>query len=106
VAVAADFEQIERPPNSAALKLGPRRIRPPPVAGGANGNSAVPGPAYPTMPGFGYSGYYLEAPGYSAQPGFIEEPGTTATPRRAAAAHHRSMYMYAPVQGGGAPRTR
>jgi hypothetical protein len=28
VAVAADFEQIERPPNSAALKLGPRRIRP------------------------------------------------------------------------------
>jgi hypothetical protein len=54
------------------------------------------------MPGFGYSGYYLEAPGYSAQPGFIEEPGTAATPRRAAAAHHRSMYMYAPVQGGGA----
>ena len=77
-----------------------------PVAGGANGNSAVPGPAYPTMPGFGYAGYYLEAPGYSAQPGFIEEPGTTATPRRAAAAHHRSMYMYAPVRGGGAPRTR
>ena len=73
-----------------------------PVAGGANGNSAVPGPAYPAGPGFGYSGYYLEAPGYSTQPGFIEEPGTAATPRRAAAAHHRSMYMYAPVQGGSA----
>jgi hypothetical protein len=25
VAVGADFEQIERPPNSAALELGPRR---------------------------------------------------------------------------------
>jgi len=40
-----------------------------PVAGGANGNSAVPGPAYPAVPGLGYSGYYLEAPGYAAQPG-------------------------------------
>ena len=27
VAVGADFEQIEWPPNSAALELGPRRIR-------------------------------------------------------------------------------
>src|ERR1700756_4956313 len=70
-----------------------------PVAGGANGNSAVPGPAYP---GFGYSGYYLEAPGYAAQPGFVEESGTAATPRRAGAVRHRSMYMYAPGPGGSA----
>jgi hypothetical protein len=70
-----------------------------PVAGGANGNSAVPGPAYP---GFGYSGYYLAAPGYGAQPGFVEEPGTPAIPRRAAAVHHRNIYMYAPGQGSSA----
>lgn len=70
-----------------------------PVAGGANGNTAVPGPAYP---GFGYSGYYLAAPGYAAQPGFVEEPGTAAIPRRAASVRHRSMYMYAPGQTGSA----
>jgi hypothetical protein len=67
-----------------------------PVAGGANGNSAVPGPAYP---GFGYSGYYLKAPGYAAQPGFVEEPRTAPIPRRTASVHHRSMYMYAPGPG-------
>jgi hypothetical protein len=70
-----------------------------PVAGGANGNATVPGPAYP---GFGYSGYYPAAPGYAAQPGFVEEPGTAAIPRRAATAHQRSMYMYAPGQTGSA----
>ena len=69
-----------------------------PVAGGANGNLAVPGPAYPAVPGPGYSGYYLEAPGYAAQPGYVEESGTAATPRRVATVHHRSM-MYAPGQG-------
>ena len=73
-----------------------------PVAGGANGNSAVPGPAYPAVPGLGYSGYYLEAPGYAAQPGYVEESGTAVTPRRAATVHHRSMYMYAPAQGSSA----
>jgi hypothetical protein len=73
-----------------------------PVAGGANGNSAVPGPAYPTVPGLGYSGYYLGAPGYAAQPGFVEESGTAATPRRAATVRHRSIYMYAPGQGSSA----
>ena len=72
-----------------------------PVAGGANGNSAVPGPAYPAVPGPGYSGYYLEAPGYAAQPGYVEESGTAATPRRVAT-HHRRMYMYAPAQGSSA----
>ena len=70
-----------------------------PVAGGANGNSTVPGPAYPAVPGPGYSGYYLEAPGYAAQPGYVEESGTAATPRRVATMHHRRMYMYAPAQG-------
>ena len=64
-----------------------------PVAGGANGNSAVPGPAYPAVPGPGYSGYYLEAPGYAAQPGYVEESGTAATPRRVATVHHRRMYI-------------
>jgi len=65
-----------------------------PVAGGANGNSAVPGPAY--------SGYYLEAPGYAAQPGYVGQSETAATPRRAATVHHRSMYMYAPGRGSSA----
>ena len=73
-----------------------------PVAGGANGNSAVPGPAYPAGPGLGCSGYYLEAPGYEERPGDVEESGTTAIPRRAATVHHRSMYMYAPGQGSSA----
>jgi hypothetical protein len=73
-----------------------------PVAGGANGNSAVPGPAYPAVTAPGYSGYYLEAPGYAAQPGYVEESGTAAIPRRAATVHHRSMYMYAPAQGSSA----
>jgi hypothetical protein len=83
-----------------------------PVAGGANGNSVVPGPTYPAAPGPGYSGYYLEAPGYAAQPGYagqpgyVEESGTAATPRRAATVHHRSMYMYAPVQGSSAHRRK
>ena len=73
-----------------------------PVAGGANGNSAVPGPAYPAVPGPGYSGYYLEAPAYAAQPGYVEESGTAATPRRVATVQHRRMYMYAPAQGSSA----
>jgi hypothetical protein len=64
----------------------------PPVAGGAAGNPAVPGP--------GYSGYYLEAPGYfgapgyAGQPGYVEESGTSAPGARIV--HHRSTYMYVP----------
>jgi hypothetical protein len=63
----------------------------PPVAGGAAGNPAVPGP--------GYSGYYLEAPGYFGAPGYAAQPGYvesgTSTPG-AHIVHHRSTYMYVP----------
>ena len=88
----------------------------PPVAGGANGNPAVPGPAYPA-PGPGYSGYYLGAPGYFgapgyaeqgysaqpgyavapgyvAQPGYLEESGNAPAPGRVAATRHKTIYNY------------
>ena len=77
----------------ALAQNGPPTGGDPSVAGGANGNPAVPGP--------GFSGYYLEAPGYLAQqPGYVDEPGTAA-PRRVTNTHHRSMYMYAPARGNG-----
>jgi hypothetical protein len=84
----------------------------PPVAGGAGGNPGVPGP--------GYYGYYLGAPGYLAAPGYIAQPGYaeapgfavqpgyavapgyvgrpgySVAPRRVATTHHRNVYMYAP----------
>ena len=60
----------------------------PPVAGGAGGNPAVPGP--------GYYGFYQEAPGYQAAPGYAA-PGILHS--RDIQTHRRSMYMYAPAQG-------
>jgi hypothetical protein len=43
----------------------------PPVAGGAGGNTAVPG--------LGYDGYYPGAPGYLAAPGYVA-PGHAVAP--------------------------
>jgi hypothetical protein len=55
----------------------------PPVAGGAAGNPAVPGPGY-----YGYysAPRYLAAPGYAAAPGYVAQPGY---------AYPRNLYMSA-----------
>jgi hypothetical protein len=61
----------------------------PPVAGGGNGNPAVPGfNQAPGAPGYG-------APAYIAQPGYLES-GPAPSPGRVHAVHHRNIYMYAP----------
>jgi hypothetical protein len=51
----------------------------PPVAGGAGGNPAVPGP-----------GYYLAAPGYVA-PGYVGAEEPSAAPGYVTTRHHRSI---------------
>ena len=77
----------------AVAQNGPATGGEPPVAGGAGGNPAVPSA--------GYYGFYQGAPGYLATPGYaapgyIAQPGYAVAP----AMRRRSMYMYAPVQGG------
>ena len=61
----------------------------PPVAGGANGNPAAPGPYQaPGAPGYA-------APAYIAEPGYVQS-GAVPAPGRVHAVHHRNIYMYVP----------
>ena len=64
----------------------------PPVAGGANGNPAVPGvDQAPGAPGYG-------APAYMVAPGYVESGPAPAgpAPARVGSVHHRNMYLYVP----------
>jgi hypothetical protein len=94
----------------AMAQNGPATGGEPPVAGGAGGNAAVPGPGYYGYylgaPGYFGAPDYLAAPGFAVAPGFtaqpeyaqpIQESGPAAAPRRVATTPHRRMYMYAPA---------
>jgi hypothetical protein len=93
----------------ALAQNGPATGGEPSVAGGANGNPAVPGPGYSGYylgapgyfgaPGYATQGYiaqpgYAVAPGYVAQPGYLEESGNAPAPGRVAATRHKTIYNY------------